>query len=86
MIEELYEASQAGKEMVNPSAWADKAHATAQVTTLLTVSLGLLGQFNVIPDGFALSGEDIKIVAVGIATVGTPIASFLHRASNRNAG
>lgn len=86
LIKDLYDASQAGQEMANAAAWADRAHAVAIVTTLLTALLGLLGQFHVVPDGINLTDEDVKAVALGVAAIGTPIANFLHKASNRNAG
>jgi hypothetical protein len=86
LIEELYEATQAGKEMADAKAWSDKSHAAAMVTAAISAVVTILGMFHVIPADLVIDPETIKSVALGIASAGVLVVNFLHTASNRNAG
>ena len=84
VISDVYNASQAGQEIVNAKTWSKRANAAAKVTILLTVGLSLLKQFSGVDLG--LSDVELQQVVAAIAVVGVSIANVLHTISNPNAG
>jgi len=85
IISDLNDAAQAGQQLENAKVWANRGQAVSALTVIITF-FGLVGSyFNVIPDN-ALSPDDIKTIALGIAAGGTVVTHILHRTTNPNSG
>ena len=81
------EACEIGKQLEDPTKWADKATRTGIIAHILTLLIGVAGGF-----GYALDirPSDVQGIALGISTiiaVGMQwAANRMHTASNPNAG
>jgi type III secretory pathway component EscS len=84
IIKDVYDASEAGQQLANPTIWAKRATLTQQLTLLLAAVVGLANQF--LGTEIQLSEEDLRYVVTGIAVVGGLVANQLHISSNPHAG
>lgn len=82
-LEAAYSALQAGKALSNADVWARRNTLTQLLTALITALL-TLAQAN----GYDLhmEGTDVAAIALGVATLGNFISSYLSNATNPNAG
>ena len=84
LIKDIYQASEAGKEIANPANWANRASVISNMTILLTVVFSLLK--DLINFDMGLNQDEIGQVAAGITVLGFAISNRLHIAANPNAG
>lgn len=83
-IREIYNALEAGKQLANPTTWANRATATAALVAFIQISLLLSGEF--LTDQVNLSEGEIQAIAAIVSFIGVFISDRLHTAANKDAG
>jgi len=88
VLRQIQSAQQAGKQLKDPSVWADRATLTTQLVILLNLFILMIGPIcrTVFHTPPPIDLEEIPALAEILSVVGVFAANKLHTASNLDAG
>ena len=83
-IQQIYKATEAGKQLADPGTWAGRASLVLVLTSLINAVIPLANAF--LGSRIDLGGVDVASIAQGLSVVGMLVANTIHVASNKSAG